>query len=71
MEKVKTAFRNTTDHVIKYRGRYCALATATIAVLVINRHIRNFETFLVSKNIDPTEYFLLELYEETLKNKAL
>lgn len=71
MKKVKKAFRNTTNHVFEYRGRYCALATALLALSVINRNHREFEKFLVSKSIDPTEYFFLEMYEEMLKNKAL
>lgn len=71
MKKVKKAFQNTANHVFEYRGRYCAIATALFALSIINKNHRDFEKFLVSKSIDPTEYFFLEMYEEMLKNKAL
>lgn len=61
---IKNAALKTKDHVKRNRGTYVASATTVASVALYRSAVKQFYTFLESKDIDPMEFYCPEAYEE-------
>lgn len=64
--RLKNAALKTINHIHDHRGVYCAGAAAFAMVWLHQGAIRDWESFLVEKGIDPDEYFLPDFYQEKM-----
>ena len=63
MNRIKSVLIKAKNHVKNHKFAYCASAVAIAAVVLQQRNLRDFDSFLVEKGIDPTEFYTPEYYE--------
>ena len=52
------------NHVASHKAAYVAGAIAIAAVALQQRNRKDFDAFMISKGIDPLEYYCPEEFEE-------
>lgn len=61
---IKAMPSKVMNHVRAHKATYVAGAIAVAAIALQQRNRKEFDKFLISKNIDLDEYYLPEYYEE-------
>jgi len=64
MNKAQQTLRRSRTPLARQQGRVCCGAIAIGAVALQQRNRVEFNAFLISKGIDPEEYYCPESYEE-------
>lgn len=64
MDKIKQIAINTKNHLKTNRYTYAASAVALAAIALQQSNRKAFYAFLESKDIDPTEFYCPEYFEE-------
>lgn len=66
MEKTREALRKIRNHVAANKAAYVMGAVAIAATALQQRNRIEFDKFMVSKGIDPDEYYCPEYYAEKI-----
>jgi hypothetical protein len=64
MNTVKTHLTKIKNHVKDHKGTYAMGAVAVAAIALQQWNRTAFTEFMISKGIDPDEYYCPEYYEE-------
>jgi hypothetical protein len=64
MKNLKNSTIRVKNHIARYKVQYAIVGTSTVFLTIMNRNGNEWKEFLVSKGIDPLEFFCPEAFLE-------